>query len=103
MFQCRTECALRYGTRKTDWKRLHEKKQWRELAVSVMQTEYLSDLSYFMLAEAARGMGLKDAAASYYKRAVEAGARYGCGADAGFDCEGFEVQKRAQAALKGQS
>lgn len=103
VFQCRTECALRYGTRKTDWKRLHEKKQWRELAVSVMQTEYLSDLSYFMLAEAARGMGLKDAAASYYKRAVEAGARYGCGADAGFDCEGFEVQKRAQAALKGQS
>ena len=54
-----------------------------------------------MLAEAARGMGLKDAAATYYKRAVEAGARYGCGADAGFDCEGFEVQKRAQAALKG--
>ena len=103
VFQCRTECALRYGTRKTDWKRLHEKKQWRELAVSVMQTEYLSDLSYFMLAEAARGMGLKDAAATYYKRAVEAGARYGCGADAGFDCEGFEVQKRAQAALKGQS
>ncbi len=103
VFQCRTECALRYGTRKTDWKRLHENKQWRELAVSVMQTEYLSDLSYFMLAEAARGMGLKDAAATYYKRAVEAGARYGCGADAGFDCEGFEVQKRAQAALKGQS
>ena len=101
VFQCRTECALRYGTRKTDWKRLHENKQWRELAVSVMQTEYLSDLSYFMLAEAARGMGLKDAAATYYKRAVEAGARYGCGADAGFDCEGFEVQKRAQAALKG--
>lgn len=101
VFQCRTECALRYGTRKTDWKRLHERKQWRELAVSVMQTEYLSDLSYFMLAEAARGMGLKDAAATYYKRAVEAGARYGCGADAGFDCEGFEVQKRAQAALKG--
>ena len=45
VFQCRTECALRYGTRKTDWKRLHERKQWRELAVSVMQTEYLSDLS----------------------------------------------------------
>ena len=103
VFQCRSECALRYGTRKTDWKRLHARKQWRELAVSVMQTEYLSDLSYFMLAESARGMGLKDAAATYYKRAVEAGARYGCGADAGFDCEGFEVQKRAQAALKGQS
>jgi len=103
LFQCRAECALRYGTRKGDWKRLHEKQQWRDLAVSVMQTEYLSDLSYFMLGEAAQGLGLKEAAATYYKRAIEAGARYGCSAEGGFDCEGFEVQKRAQAALKGMS
>jgi len=100
VFSCRAECALRYGTRKGDWKRLHEKQQWRDLAVSVMQTEYLSDLSYFMLAESAQGLGLKQAAATYYKRALEAGARYGCSAEAGFDCEGFDVQKRAQAALK---
>ena len=103
VFQCRAECALRYGTRKGDWRRLHEKEQWRDLAVSVMQTEYLSDLSYFMLAEAARGLGLRQAAATYYRRAIEAGARYGCSAEGGFDCEGFEVQKRAQAALKGVS
>ena len=53
-----------------------------------------------VLAEAAQGLGLKDAAATYYKRALEAGARYGCGTEGGFDCEGFDVQKRAQAALK---
>ena len=99
VFDCRVECALRYGTRKGDWKQLHEKQQWRDLAVSVMQTEYLSDLSYFMLAEAAQGLGLKDAAAAYYRRAVEAGARHGCSAEGGLDCQGFEVQKRAQAAL----
>jgi predicted Zn-dependent protease len=100
VFNCRAECALRFGSRKADWRKLHEKQQWRDLAVSVMQTEYLSDLSYFMLAEAAHGLGLRDAAATYYKRAVEAGARYGCGAEGGFSCEGFEVQKRAHAALK---
>jgi hypothetical protein len=103
VFDCRAECALRYGTRKSDWKRLHAKQQWRDLAVSVMQVGYLSDLSYFMLAEAAQGLGLKDASAAYYKRAVEAGSKYGCSAEAGFDCEGFDVQKRAQAALKGAS
>ncbi len=103
VFDCRAECALRYGTRKSDWKELHGKQQWRELAISVMQTGYLSDLSYFMLAEAAQGLGLRDAAKAYYKRAVEAGARHGCSAEGGFDCEGFEVQKRAQAALKGVS
>jgi predicted Zn-dependent protease len=100
VFECRVECALRFATRKSDWRKLHEKQAWRDLAVSVMQTEYLSDLSYFMLAEAAKGLGLADAAATYYKRAVEAGAKYGCSGESGFDCEGFEVQKRAQAALK---
>jgi Zn-dependent protease with chaperone function len=103
VFDCRIECALRYGARKSDWKKLHEKEAWRELAISVMQTGYLSDLAYFMLAEAAQGLGLKQAAKAYYQRAVEAGARYGCSAEGGFDCEGFEVQKRAHAALKGTS
>jgi hypothetical protein len=99
VLECRAECEFRYGARKSDWKKLHERQAWRDLAVSVMQTEYLSDLSYFMLAEAAHGLGYQEAAATYYKRAVEAGERYGCGAQAGFDCEGFEVQKRAHAAL----
>ena len=49
---------------------------------------------------AVRG-GIGEVLAEEADDAVEAGARYGCGADAGFDCEGFEVQKRAQAALKG--
>jgi len=103
LFDCRVECALRYGSRKADWRKLHEKQAWRELAISVMQVGYLSDLSYFLLAEAAQGLGLKDAATTYYKRAVQAAARYGCDAESGFDCEGFDVQKRAHAALKGAS
>jgi hypothetical protein len=63
-----------------------------------MQVGYLSDLSYFMLGEAARGLGLAEASAAYYKRALAAGKEYGCG-DGGFSCEGFEVQKQAAAAL----
>ncbi len=103
VFDCRLECSLTYGNRKGDWKKLHENNAWRDLAVSVMQTGYLSDLSYFMLAEAARGLGLKAAATAYYQRAVDAGRRYGCSAESGFDCEGFDVQNRALAALKGAS
>jgi hypothetical protein len=63
--------------------------------VSVLQVGYLSDYSYFMLAEAAKGLGLKDAPVAYYRRAIEAGKEYGC-AD---DCDGFDVQKRSRAAL----
>jgi predicted Zn-dependent protease len=96
VFDCRLPCALRYNSRKEDWKKLHAQKQWRDLAVSVMQVGYLSDLSYFMLGEAAEGLGLKQAAATYYRRAVEAGRAYGCGDD----CAGFNVQKLAAAALR---
>lgn len=96
VFDCRFQCAFRYNGRKDDWKQLHAEKRWRDLAVSVMQVGYLSDLSYFMLAEAARGLGLKQAAAKYYRRAVEAGKEYGCGSD----CAGFNVQKLAAAALR---
>ena len=99
VFDCRLQCGFSYTRRKGEWKRLHEKGAWRDLAVSVMQVGYLSDLSYFLLAEAAKGLGLKDAAATYYQRALQAGKDYGCGAG-GFDCEGFEVQKQAAAALR---
>lgn len=98
VFDCRLQCGFSYTRKKGDWKKLHQAGAWRDLAVSVMQAGYLSDLSYFMLAEAARGLGLKEAAAAYYERALEAGKEYGCGSGM-FSCEGFEVQKQAGAAL----
>lgn len=98
LFECRLPCALGYSSNVGAWKRLHGRGEWRELALSVMQVGYLSDLSYFMLGEAASGLGLEQAAATYYRRAIEAASQYGCGA-AEPGCEGFEVQKRSQAAL----
>jgi predicted Zn-dependent protease len=97
-FDCRVQCAWSYSRKKGEWKALHGKGAWRDLAVSVMQVGYLSDLSYFMLAEAAAGLNLPDAAAAYYRRALAAGKEHGCGSS-GFDCEGFEVHKLSSAAL----
>jgi len=95
VFDCRAQCAFSYSRRTPDWKKLHGRKQWRDLAVAVLQVGYLGDLSYFMLAEAARGLGLREAASTYYRRALDAGKEYGCGGD----CEGFNVPKLASAAL----
>jgi hypothetical protein len=95
MLDCRVQCSLAYERRRADWKRLHDRQLWRDLAVSVLQVGYLSDYSYFMLAEAARGLGLRDAATTYYKRTIDAGAEYGCGEN----CEGYDVQKRARGAI----
>jgi Zn-dependent protease with chaperone function len=96
VFTCRAQCAFSYGTRAGDWKKLREQGRWRDLAVSVMQVGYLSDYSYFMLAESAKGLGLADSAAIYYRRAVEAGREFGCGSS----CEGLEVQKLSASALQ---
>jgi predicted Zn-dependent protease len=95
VLDCTVSCALAYARRKGDWKRMHEAGQWRDLAVSVLQAGYLSDLSYFLLAESAKGLNLPQAAATYYRRAIEAGKNHGCGAG----CEGFPVQRLAQAAI----
>jgi hypothetical protein len=97
VLECRSECSVGYSTRKAKWRALHDQQNWRDLAISVLQIGYLSDLSYFLLAESAQGLGMKDAAAVYYQRALEAGKEFGCGG-AGFSCEGFEVQKLAAAA-----
>jgi predicted Zn-dependent protease len=94
VLDCRARCSFAYSRAKGDWKALHARGAWRDLAVSVMQAGYLSDLSYFMLAEAAKGLNFNEASATYYKRAVEAGKQYGC---AGDDCEGFAVQKLSRA------
>jgi predicted Zn-dependent protease len=99
LLECRSGCAFGYGSKKTDWKKLHAQGRWRDLALSVMEVGYLSDLSYFMLAESAKHLGLKEAATAYYKRAVDAGKQFGCGG-ALSSCEGFEVQKLSSAALK---
>jgi hypothetical protein len=99
VLECRAECSLAYTTRKSSWRALYDKQSWRDLAISVLQIGYLSDLSYFLLAESAQGLGMKDAAAVYYQRAQEASKDFGCGA-AGFSCEGFEVRKLSAEGVK---
>jgi len=81
VFDCALECMFAYGTQRGSWKTMHDRKQWRELAVSVVRVGYLNDLSYFLLGEAARGLGFRDVAGIYYARALEA-------RKAGKTCEG---------------
>jgi len=99
IFTCTFECAITYRSNKGEWPTYHRNGAWRELAVSVMRADTLSDLSYFMLGEAAHGLGFEDAARVYYQRALEA-ARDGhaCGGLLS-SCEGFEVAKLASTAL----
>jgi Zn-dependent protease with chaperone function len=95
VLDCRLQCSFAYERRKGDWKRLHAQRLWRDLAVSVIQVGYDNDLAYFMLGEAAGGLGLAQPAREYYRRALAAGKDNACGSD----CEGFDVQRIVRSRL----
>ena len=100
VFECRFECAFSYGANRGGWKELHAKKAWRDLAVSVLKVGYQGDLSYFMLAEAANGLGLPEAAQAYYARAIAAEKDgKGC-AGLPDTCEGLDVQRLSLQAVR---
>jgi Zn-dependent protease with chaperone function len=99
VFDCRFECMFGYGSSRGSWKELYDRQAWRDLAVAVLKVGYQSDLSYFLLAEAARGLGLKEAAQAYYARAVAA-EKDGKGCAGLLDtCEGLEVKRLSLQAL----
>jgi len=99
LFECRFECVFSYGTSRGTWKELYDRKAWRDLAVAVLKVGYQSDLSYFLLGEAANNLGLKEAARVYYDRAVAAEKDgKGC-AGLPDTCEGFEVKRLSLQAL----
>ena len=99
VFTCRLDCLFAYGSQRGRWKALHEQRAWRDLTVSVLKVGYHGDLSYFMLGEAAKGLGLPEAARTYYSRAVDASrAGNSCAGGLLDTCEGFEVEKVASAA-----
>ena len=100
VFECRFECVLGYGSSRGTWKELHGRQAWRDLAVAVLKVGYDGDLSYFMLAEAANGLGLKEAAQAYYARAVAA-EKEGKGCAGLLDtCEGLEVKRLSLEAMR---
>jgi len=98
-FSCTLECAFGYTFQRGSWKELHAKNQWRELVIAVMKVGYHNDLSYFLLAEAATGLGLEAVAKTYYARARAASQADKSCAGLIDTCEGFEIAKRVEAAL----
>ena len=98
--ECGADCALAYFAQKGKWRELHDRQAWRDLAVAVVRVGYGNDLSYYLLGAAAQGLGLREAAKTYYGRALDAQkADRGCAGTLN-TCEGLEVTERATAALR---
>jgi hypothetical protein len=65
----------------------------------VMKVGYFNDLSYYLLGEAAMGLGFKDSAKLYFARA-RAAQQSDKSCEGAFNtCEGFEIAKAVAAVL----
>jgi Zn-dependent protease with chaperone function len=101
ILDCSFSCAMSYAYHRGDWPALHAKKAWRELVVSIVKVGHPNDLSYFLLAEAAAGMKLEDAARVFYQRSLAAAAKGDTCAGGLVDtCGGFDIKTLATAALQ---
>lgn len=66
---------------------LYLAKDWKSLSRLVLEGNYDGDLNWFYLGRSAEGLGLNDAAANYYSRALSSPHR--CAGPLGDYCNGF--------------
>ena len=89
MLECGAPCRNAWRTNRTTALVMNEARQWRDLAVLVMQIGYTNDLTYYYLGRAAEGLGFGDAAKTYYQISVRlTSAGITCAADGANYCNG---------------
>ena len=68
---CAISCLHSWVTALPHLKRLHDGKQWKQLALEVQKIGRDSDLDWYYLGRAAEGLGAVEAALTYYDTSIE--------------------------------
>jgi hypothetical protein len=98
--ECGLPCRDAWRANRTTALVLNEARQWRELAVLVMQIGYADDLTYYYLGRAAEGLGFWNAAKTYYQTSLRLNsAGMTCTAEGAVYCNGQVFPAAAQAEL----
>lgn len=86
--KCGGSCAGEWGSARSAAKLFYDNGLWKDLAYTVSQVGYETDLTYYYLGSAARRLGYPDAAQVYFHLARAA--HHKC---AGFlnNCDGFDI------------
>lgn len=95
-------CSLKFYMNQSDFKKLHDKQGWRDLAQAVIKVGYEFDLSYYYLAVAAKGLGLIEPSKAYFRKAKELSetTEFTCSNAKMIKCNGIEVAATADEALR---
>ncbi|HEY1795955.1 MAG TPA: hypothetical protein VGG57_07535 [Stellaceae bacterium] len=71
LLSCRGDCLAAWRAAEPQAAGLAARRQWTDLALLLLRANYEDDLTTYYLAEAAQGMGYRNAAASYYRQSIE--------------------------------
>jgi Zn-dependent protease with chaperone function len=84
-----------FVVRQRGLKELYDKRQWRDLALSVMEIDFNIDLSYHYLGMAALGLGFEEAGQHYLlrARAISQMEKTSCARHMIVSCSGFDPSK----------
>lgn len=95
-------CSLKFYVNQSDFKKLHDKQDWRGLAQNVIKVGYAFDLSYYYLGVAAKGLGLIEASNIYFSKAkvLAASEEFTCSKAKMIKCNGVDVAALPDAASK---
>src|SRR5581483_6475257 len=99
LLTCRADCLAAWRTAEPQAEALAARHRWPDLALLVLRVNYDDDLTEYYLAEAAQGMGYREAAASYYRQSIAlSGTSASCAASSGL-CGGISLPRAASARL----
>jgi hypothetical protein len=100
VLECGAPCHDAWRTNRSTALVMNEARQWRDLAILVMQIGYINDLTYYYLGRAAEGLGFRDAAKTYYQTSLRlTSAGITCMADGAEYCNGQVFPAAAQTEL----
>ena len=99
---CKAECTGLLKGKVADIERAESTKNWKMLATSVLATNYKSDLNYYLLARAARGLGNTFAAVAYYSMASKMAdtQEFSCQLDNNYPCSGVNMTALVETDLR---
>jgi len=93
------DCRGQFLARLTELQRLHQNRQWEELARAVLAIGQAEDLAWYYLGAAAEGLGRPLAARRYYQLASQLARHEGLCATTPERCDGVRLPEAAEKAL----
>lgn len=94
-------CSLKFYMNQSDFKKLHDNQDWRNLAQQIIKVGYDFDLSYYYLAKAAKGLGLIESSKKYLLKAKELSetAEFSCAKAKMIKCDEIEINNLSEKLL----